>query len=320
MDVSEHINKKNKIHDDVISGESDWLFLHEGTNNSYSYLSGYEPIKKNTLRLWHQLIDNREHNIPSVINLICPEKLVVYEEKLDNFELDCNRAALKLTDKASVIYPVVTLKGGKSDQDTYPKTDTHFNDFGAYLVIKRVLEHWGIQWPFQPVWKSQMVRGDLGIKLNPVAESDKLTLINWWPVGTVSNGLSNRGRIIYYKNDHGNDRRLLIFGDSFSAVNLAKMFTGVFSEVLFVNSLSLDQFVVDAFKPNYVLFEWAERFLREVPNDEMGVDAHICDKIYTGQKEAVITWRDDLQNQTRRFVNWRPIEAALRASRDAVGD
>ena len=89
-------------------------------------------------------------------------------------------------------------------------------------------------------------------------------------------GISGGSRIVY-----GNDapdidpRRVVLFGDSyaFHETGLGPMLAETFREVHVLWSSSLDLDYIARVKPDLVIHEIAERFLRRVPRDGVNVDA-----------------------------------------------
>jgi hypothetical protein len=74
-------------------------------------------------------------------------------------------------------------------------------------------------------------------------------------------------------------RRVLIFGDSYShfdPVQLTSMFAETFREVYFVWSTSIDWRFVEEVRPDILICELAERYLRVVPNDRFDLRATVA--------------------------------------------
>ena len=289
----------------VIEGNDGWLYLKEGTNQSWSYLTGQLPVDPRVELQWRRTIHRRAAMFPGCLHLICPEKLAVFPEHVACFQLDAKRLGRRLANVDGVLYPVQALhakqvKGAYS----YSKTDTHFSDLGALIAAKAVARHFAVNPQIEAAWSLQRIAGDLGSKLTPVVQSDKLVLTTPLPITVQDNGLTNRGRMITFSNPQAAGGRLLVFGDSFSGINLGRMLSAFFKEVLFVHSLAADYRVIAQFAPDHILFEFAERFLRDVPADGLSVESLIIQKLIEGSGAAVQAWQNDRSNSTHRFVDW----------------
>ncbi|MDB5448376.1 MAG: hypothetical protein JWQ97_3693, partial [Phenylobacterium sp.] len=70
--------------------------------------------------------------------------------------------------------------------------------------------------------------------------------------------------------------RLMLFGDSFSEYRthlLTGLLAETFAETAFIWSSAIDWGLVQKFKPNVLLTELAERFMEQVPNDDLDLNA-----------------------------------------------
>ena len=291
-------------HPEVLIGTSGWLFLNEGNNLSYSYLTGAAPVSEKVGNIWRSTIERRLRFEVPVAHLICPEKLAVFPDKYQGASLDENRLSLQLCSYDSVIYPDENLRQLVDDVETYPRTDTHFNEAGALIFAERVLSIFGLEWRFDARWRSHETVGDLGGKLETCPIGKSIALSNRWPVEFFDNGLKNRGRVCLYKNGKASHNRLLVFGDSFSGQNLNYILSGAFKELLFVHSLSADLSVVEKFNPDFILFELAERFLRVPPSDGISLASLLLPKLNTSERDALLAWRNNVDNPTWQYMDW----------------
>lgn len=96
-------------------------------------------------------------------------------------------------------------------------------------------------------------------------------------------------RVVLRNEGAADPRRLLIFGDSYSyeaAPRLTTMLAETFGEVHAIWSADIDWAYVRAVKPDIVLFEIAERFLRRVPTDRFRVDAFAARRVRLASRPA----------------------------------
>jgi hypothetical protein len=293
----------------VIVGDDGWLFLKEGANQSYSYLTGKSPVDMRVELHWRQTIRRRQTLFPGCLHLICPEKLAVFPEKLPGFHLDETRLGRRLANIDDVLYPIETLRHDNIDGvHSYSKTDTHFSDLGALIVARDVAQRFGVVEDISVNWSTRQIIGDLGIKLNPTQPSVSLSLTSDREIAVQDNGLNNRGRMTYFENKRASGGRLLVFGDSFTGINLGRTLALFFREVLFIHSLAADYRVVASFTPDHILFEFSERFLRDTTADGLSIESLIVQKFLDGQRDAVLRWQEDTNNITQHLLDWTLVD------------
>lgn len=298
---------------DVIVGRDGWLFLDEGSNDSASYLTGARPVERAVQDSWHRVIADRNDRLPAVVHLICPEKLAVFPELHDRGPFDPDRLAVRLARLPRVLYPVDELAAGaEQGLRSYIRTDSHFTDLGAAIAVRLVLKAFGQDVDLHEDYRLRLINGDLGIKFTPCRSSETLVLPNLPGMSVSDNGLTNRGRILHILSPRAPLGRLLIFGDSFSGLALARVFARAFSEVVFLNNLSADDGLIARLAPDLVVFEMAERFLRTAPADGDTLSALIAMRHRTGHAEAVEAWRTS-SSTTRDMVDWVEIDRLIAA-------
>lgn len=277
----------------VLFGQNNWLFLGEGTNFSISQMIGRRSIDDRVRARWRKATCLREAIFGSCcLTLICPEKSCIYEEFLpDGYKISPSRFSFQLSNEYdNVLYGLLNSQADKSEADLYPKTDTHFTEYGAFHVVLQCLKAMKVEYkPLHPEWIIRAVAGDLGAVLEPKISSAGWFLKNRPKMGVVENGLRNRGRAAIYDNAHGNSRRLLLYGDSFSGGHLARIFAYFFSQVIFVHTGSMDYELLERVEPDYIVMEYAERFMIEPPEDGRSFVSVIAEKYHGGlySKEAV---------------------------------
>ena len=273
--------------DVVIQGKDGWLFLGEGTNSSISQMTGAINLPAITVSAWLRVLAMRERFLGKrYVTVICPEKSCIYPEMLpSNYKIHPGRFAKKLVAK-NVIYP---FSNGGSTQDLYSKTDTHFTDVGANRVALEILDRLGI--PIKPTafsWQRVKIRGDLGVQLGPEWASETVRGTTTVKLTDRDNGLRNRGRVTTYSNERGGPS-ILMFGDSFSGINLARQIAYYVGSLTFVHSLAFDYEMIARLRPDFVIGELAERFLILPPDEGKSLMAVILEKnvagIYTSEMQ-----------------------------------
>jgi hypothetical protein len=164
----------------------------------------------------------------------------------------------------------------------YLKTDTHWTDLGSYHAATVICDRLGIDtFDVPAIWDVRRQKGDLGSVVTPMQDSPNWVLSNPPEIATTDNGLRNRGRVARYR--RGERRaRVLIFGDSFSGISLARHLAYRVGDVTFVHSLSFDLELIHRLQPDYIIGEVAERFLIEPVTDGRSIASVIFEKFHQG--------------------------------------
>lgn len=266
----------------VLRGRDNWLFLDNDSNNSVSQFKGEVLISNDELEMWRQFLIKTKLINNSVL-LIPPSKESVFSQYYP-----FNRANITPIDQlfslfnelnTMYLYPADMLR---SQVNSYSKTETHWSYRAAMHVSNMVIQS------FIPnnvldisffSFENKKWYGDLGSKVSPseyscyeclsdsIVESCRSKLV-------FTNYLPTQGLIEKYHNDNSVlDKRLIVFGDSFST-SMLPYFITVFKSVILVRSnASLIQEMIDFEKPDFVLFEITERFILKAPR----IFEHISD-------------------------------------------
>jgi alginate O-acetyltransferase complex protein AlgJ len=165
------------------------------------------------------------------------------------------------------------------------KTDTHWTPFGAFIAYQQLSRALGVE-EFDLsdlVCREYVATFDLGEKLDPqvqetgfyfeVPNSGTLVFAN--DLSTYFDGQhvyhNQRGRQYIYRNERlAGGKRLVLFGDSFCATpSFLPMLSRAFYEVHYFWSTSVDFCYVEEVKPDFVVTEIAERFVKVIPDDQL---------------------------------------------------
>ena len=106
----------------------------------------------------------------------------------------------------------------------YPRTDTHWSDYGQYLAYRRVMEEVRARVPVDEVPRSAVDfttvedTGDLGYKTQPPETSPHVSarVRNARARLVFDNCVRNTGSMIVTESDADTDARCLVLGDSYS--------------------------------------------------------------------------------------------------------
>lgn len=282
---------------DVHVGEEGWLFLTGGANPP---IRMYRRGLGRSLLLWRwaRLLAARARRCRRrgirYLHLSVPEKLSVYADKAPALAIDpslgSGQQLCRIIGNERLCPDVVgPLAAARESGETFLRTDSHWSSEGcrvAHDVICRTLDA-PIRWRLEDrrcVVVKDFV-GDLGVKLAPPqGELLKRWMVRKDAVRIGANELVrryeeagragdlHRGACVVYRNEapDADPRRLLLFGDSYSAFDyhgLSAMLAETFREVHFIWSSAIDWGYVDRVRPDLVLTELAERFMIWFPSD-----------------------------------------------------
>ncbi|MGY2048581.1 alginate O-acetyltransferase AlgX-related protein [Methylobacterium sp. JK268] len=293
-------------------GRDGWLFLIGGTNR---VLQQYRATLPNAwLRWrWRRLIERRARRAAALgarfHQVIVPEKLSIYEDRLDGIALDPALSPARRLGQAlsrspaagawiDLVGPMRAARAG--DPPLYLRTDTHWTDRGCRLAYAEIMRALGASprgdLAERPHAVSEAVL-DLGAKL-PVRPREAARMFHYLrdAARVEANALvatyESQGRAmdlhvgarVVFRNEgaHADPRRVVLFGDScahFGDFFLTGLLAESFRELHFVWSASVDWGYVAATKPHLVLVEMAERFLYRVPDDRFDCEAAAARKL-----------------------------------------
>lgn len=276
----------------ALVGLDGWLFLDGDRNRSTAQLVG-ELVMSDSDRQGWQIYHRDLAALAAGLGcdqafLIAPGKASIYTE----YHPDRDRADPAVDRFTAAfpqsIHPRTLLREARGTMETFPKTNTHWNEWGAYLAVKQVMERLGRPVPELPLAEFQAIPGhigDLGSKLSPVVTADTIHhCADGQEFLVYHNGIPNNGRIWGFENSAPvYDQTCLVFGDSFF-VNAAKFMAKWFRRLVFVHSTAIDASIARREQPNVIIAEVAERFLIKAPPPMAGFDLRqvIAQKIAEG--------------------------------------
>lgn len=246
----------------VLAGKNGWLFYkatddgdpisdYQGTNHySDEYMATIASKLENTASTFNSY--GVEFYVMSI-----PNKENVYSEYMpDSIErsdtvskTDLLMAYLKNNSSVNVIDTKEALVDAKRQYQTYYKTDTHFNNVGAYIATQEVVK--------ATQGSSDSIRN---AKYNIVSTNYIGDLSQVCNMTDVYNG------DIQYDFDGSNvnqslksDKRVLIIGDSFSDV-IQPIMSNYYADVTAINIWSWHFSDLSSYNPDIIIWEGAERY------------------------------------------------------------
>ena len=213
---------------DTLIGKDDWLFYT--AYNSLDYYAGSNIPTQLQLRAFvdraEKVGDYFKSQGKEFVIFIAPNKEQIYSEYMPESILVENQ--FKRMDVIAnyfmehsdvrVIYPKDELIAAKATRNTYLMQDTHWNDFGAYLGAKSVLD--ALQIPVSPdvtISKTLYTGGDLAL----IAALDYLTYtaydVSYRPDVTLDYLVATDDCHEYtIASSNKNGKNLFVLGDSFA--------------------------------------------------------------------------------------------------------
>jgi alginate O-acetyltransferase complex protein AlgJ len=281
----------------VQQGSDGWLFLRLGTNQVVRFFTEENYFTAAEIERWCMILAERERGARELgaiyFHFIVPDKITVY----------CDRYAGPLQcydNRPSRVIPLALHRAGLShvyiditpsliaERDSallYYKTDTHWTPFGALIAYKQICKAIDVkECDLSAITYVEHAGAmDLGNKLdtpvhetcfyaqvpNPAAQVFANELATFFDKKPMYHSL--RGRYTVYRNDGlAGAKKLVIFGDSFCTTGSFLTFlTQTFHEVHFVWSTSMDLRYVEDVRPDIVITEIAERFVKSLPDDRI---------------------------------------------------
>ena len=277
------------IINNVLTGENSQLFLHEGSYNQFSFLSGEKIVTKESKENFLSNLKQRktfahQQNIdflhvifpckPLVLRHHCPEP---YRSNIRSLFLHSYSQLFpgKNYEAEHVLYPLAALIHEQTYQDCYWKDDTHINAAGQLCVYREIGKHiegMSNSFPYLRIHE-QLRQGDLGLMLGEQEPTPSLCypwLGETLHFSNTKELIGNTGDIVITHNPLSkNNRRLALFGDSFIKTIL-HLFAQDFRTVLYIRGPYFQPDIIEMFKPDVLITSETERYLAGVDSDSNG--------------------------------------------------
>ncbi len=278
----------------VILGKKGWLFYnsdYDGPN--LTDFCGLAPFAEGQLAGMQMSLEAITRSFAARGITFCvvvpPSKHTIYPEYLPG-RLRALAGKTRLDQVAARLgsSPVVrfldlrpAMRAGKSRHLVFLMTDTHWNDYGAFLGSRAVLELLAREFPGLAV-----PPGEVEVKASARGDSDLEDLLAAGPLPDEGNVGVRRARRLRAGGGrkHRLDQRivrefpgagrprLLMFRDSF-AMDMIPHLSPAFSRSVFIWSTTMYQDLVDMEKPDVVILEVTERFLGRLAEPRLLVGA-----------------------------------------------
>ena len=281
---------------EVELGKDGWFYLGNNKSSISHEHSGLKLLNDERMnQIENQLIKRKNQLDKKGIKfylLITPDKHTIYPENLPRYyskkfiNRNTDKIYISLKNKLNLIDIRDELIFHKSQQENnlYHRTDSHWNDYGAYFAYKKIIATLSINFPsigsakgikrfkIKETKSRQNTTTDM-INLTDVIKSDKDFTFTYH--GKVLRKLPNELTLpnskrinpkdyeVRFKSESGNKLKILVFRDSFSG-RLMKFLSLHFNESIFISNFhKYDQTIIDNEKPDIVILQIVERSAME---------------------------------------------------------
>jgi hypothetical protein len=279
----------------VILGKHGWLFYGDV---DLPYYRALEPLTADELEKWRHVFENRRdwlaaHGIPYLI-VFAPNKSTIYPEfmppaynRLDHpSRLGQLLTHLRAHTTLSIIDLRPPLREAKRREQVYYRTDSHWNQRGAFVGYHKIMEGLSAWFPELkaqprsefPERKYVEPGRDLALLLNlrthfadeyfdlenpPIKQAKEVSL----KAGEtpVVGRCWIQGPDMIFENEQGHGPRVVMFRDSFCGW-LIPFLADHFKRIRFSWQYTLDRQIVEQERPDVVVQEMVERVLMDRPD------------------------------------------------------
>jgi hypothetical protein len=300
--MSSHAGEVGPVDTGVYEGRDGWLFLTGTLATLYDRNAGGLPDAN--LGEWVKLIEARAARLDKMgiqyVHMPAPEKLTIYDHELRDQIVDWRLSpALRLGEMLQrspyahvwldIVHP---LRAARDQRPLFPKTDSHWNAEGAFIAYKSLCDRIGVVPDLELLSRKCVDYNavlDLGATMNPaISEWFKLYDFTKNSARRYANSIARYletitdapvvfgGSHIALQNKarHAAKKKILIFGDSFSAQSMSSlsgMLAETATEVEFIWSSNLDWRYIERARPDVVIYELAERVMWYLPEDNFSL-------------------------------------------------
>ena len=274
----------DRVFPKVIAGDDGWLvYTAENDIEDYQKIGLFSDEQ---LAVFQQNLDAlsevyAERGIELIV-VIVPNKNTIYPERVpahipvlgNESRLDQVIAYLRTHGNEQIIDLRPDLLAAKQEREMYYATDTHWNDYGAYIAYARLLEAAGIEprpsSDFEPVTREPGLL-DLSDNIGAtILQESKIQFAPLFDLRASYKNINLGGRRLmfsYIQDETLPD--LVMFYDSFF-FNVIPLLGEHFQHGLYVQNYTggglWNLSWVDEGQPDVVIIEFAERYLHDLPD------------------------------------------------------
>jgi len=268
---------ENPLPNRVVIGKEGWYFL--GNHNNELLNDSFGNFKFSEAEL--ETIKDHVHTIRTNLKargiefyiVIPPNKDRVYAEKLPyklqqgKTRLEVLKAYLNKELNFNIIDLRDTLLTNKNNGLLYYKTNTHWNDLGAYIAYQKTLKIIDSERSIPTTHRLEfnlehqpVDRGDITEMINIESKETGIAFIK--KTTSKVEPITSTYGYSHFKNPNGK-KKLLMYRDSFANAWI-KFFNESFAESIYLRDYTVNYDFIEQQKPDIVIFEIIERNLSAV--------------------------------------------------------
>lgn len=246
----------------VLLGKEDWLFYKSTEDGDpISDYQGINHYDEATIQAYADKLTNERNQFTNYgidfYILSIPNKSSVYPEYMpDTIErkdttsrTDLLMKYLEENTDLNVVDAKPALVKAKKKKPVYYKSDTHFNQIGAFVTVQALKD--------KIDGKTDSLKDVKFDKVMNNYSGDLACLCDMQD--TFNNDTQYQLDAATVNNKIKSNKRILVIGDSFSEV-MQSIMSQYFAEVKTVNIWSFEPSLLDEYKPDIVVWEHAERY------------------------------------------------------------
>lgn len=274
IDLKNNIVKVSSLPDKVINGKDGWYFLGNSYDNIFSASLGVQKYSDKEIKETADKIYDMQHFCDSLgikfYYFIAPNSNTIYKEYLpikpNNTPRKYDLIKSALSSRMNVIDPRNELIAGKKERILYYKTDTHWNRYGAFIGVQKLLKTMQKDFPKVELLKKEdftvthsiSPQMDLTKMLGVLVDEDIYDFEEKVksPI-EYKDGTENNIDIFYMKNSSKSYRGFM-YRDSF-AVFMTPLLDTRFGNMSYFWTSKIDKERIIAEKPDFVIYEIVER-------------------------------------------------------------
>jgi hypothetical protein len=310
---------------EIEEGKNGWLYIRSAEANFFhlaveraNWANFHLPIFTAQLLGRHARLTALK--IPYIV-AIAPEKQSVYPENLLSARQVIRPAMAELMTSACAnagIEAVDLMKlliSAKGVLDLYSEEDSHWNQFGAYIAYRAIVEAIQKKVPVRIIepnavrYHEKQGYSDLGALMTPERRGRLLDVKVEGKIKTLVQAYDQREYSLVIHSCEQGRGRAIVFRDSF-ATALAPYLSRTFEKTIYIARTPMMDDLIEEMKPDVVIHEFAERTLCLDPKISSDLEPRSWRQLYMEAHEYP---------QYAHMI--RPLRLALRCQRfdDAVG-
>jgi alginate O-acetyltransferase complex protein AlgJ len=278
----------------VLIGKKGWLFYRPDGDPDLLAFRGLNPLSEAQLDAWQQLLERRNAALSArgiaFLVVIPPDKQTIYPEFLpDSAAVLVPRSHLdqiidrfrRTHSRVRIVDLRPALMAAKASALLYYKTDSHWNDLGAYCAYRAIIDALNqipFKWRFTPQPRADFIarsslfaRGDLAMITHTSRQFTETSFTLTPKILSLIPPVAEKpGGIVINGTSDSTLPRLVLIRDSFARA-LILMLGPHFNRPLYDHQTQeIDPDLYEQEKPDIVIDEFVERFLYGAPPVDPG--------------------------------------------------